>query len=173
MGANARGNSYYDGLRLPRGTPPRRINDGKKLPCPAVPRRGPEAGSPHTHLNDVYGSGVNLIDSCRFLQRFFSGRFFITVLKRRDRPSLNEHSYRVFIAPRGDVAVQKKSLDVGAPESLAHTEGLASFESVLVLRDLLVCELGHEFKAGLDLFDGLGLKDASGHCICPDRVTDL
>ena len=67
----------------------------------------------------------------------------------------------------------KKSLDVGVPESLAHTEGLASFERVLVLRNLLVCKFAYEFEAGLDLLDGLGLKDASGHCLCPDCVTDL
>jgi len=33
----------------PDGAPPRRINDGnlQKPHCPAVPRRGPEAGDPH------------------------------------------------------------------------------------------------------------------------------
>ena len=42
-----------------------------------------------------------------------------------------------------------------------------------VLRDLLVCELGHEFKARLDLLDGLCLEDTVCHCFCPDCVTDL
>ncbi len=37
----------------PEGTPPRRINDGNVLkpPCPAVPRRGPEAGN-HRNILD-------------------------------------------------------------------------------------------------------------------------
>src|SRR5208337_3287066 len=66
-----------------------------------------------------------------------------------------------------------KNLDVGVPESLAYTEGLASFDGCLVLRDLLVCELGHEFKTGLDLFHGLGLEDTCCHCLCPDGISDL
>src|SRR5208337_3878122 len=69
--------------------------------------------------------------------------------------------------------IKKKNLDVGVPESLADTEGLAGLDGCLVLRDLLVCELGHEFKAGLNLLDGLGLEDACCHCLCPDRVSDL
>src|SRR5271157_491560 len=70
-------------------------------------------------------------------------------------------------------SLKKKDLDVGVPESLANTKSLAGFDRVLVLRDLLVCELGHEFKAGLDLLDGLGLEDTVCHCLCPDCVTDL
>jgi hypothetical protein len=52
----------------PEGTPPRRINDGNllKLPCPAVPRRGPEAGDPR-NIIDFHCSGVNS-RSCLFLQ---------------------------------------------------------------------------------------------------------
>ena len=68
---------------------------------------------------------------------------------------------------------QKKNLDVGVPETLAHTECCALFKSFLVLRDLLISELGHHFKAGLDLLDGLGLEATGGHCLCPDRVSDL
>ena len=34
--------------------------------CPAVPRRGPEAGSPH--ICDIHGSGVNSKSSCPFPQ---------------------------------------------------------------------------------------------------------
>jgi len=44
----------------PEGAPPRRINDGNllKSPCPAVPRRGPEAGN-HRTIMDFHASGVN------------------------------------------------------------------------------------------------------------------
>ena len=68
---------------------------------------------------------------------------------------------------------EKKKLDVGVPESLAYTERCALFESLLVLGDLLVGELGNEFKTGLDLLDGLGLEATCCHCLCPDRVSDL
>jgi hypothetical protein len=50
-----------DECRRPRGTPPRRINTGKYsiTPCcPAVPRRGPEAGNPHKS-NISRGTAVN------------------------------------------------------------------------------------------------------------------
>ncbi len=44
----------------PEGAPPRRINDGNLLkpPCPAVPRRGPEAGN-HRTIMDFHCLGVN------------------------------------------------------------------------------------------------------------------
>jgi hypothetical protein len=42
--------------------------------CPAVPVRGPEAGS--THTCDFHGSGVNSLGSCPFLQ----SNFFLTFL---------------------------------------------------------------------------------------------
>ena len=40
-------------VAAPDGAPPRRNNDcylNKKTDCPAVPRRGPEAGSPPKNL---------------------------------------------------------------------------------------------------------------------------
>jgi hypothetical protein len=53
----------------PEGSPPRRISNKqfKKNHCPAVPRRGPEAGFNRIHY-DFHGSGMNHIDSCPFLQ---------------------------------------------------------------------------------------------------------
>jgi hypothetical protein len=61
----------------PDGAPPRRINYTikKTTICPAVPYRGPEAGSPPNiqYLQDFYSSGMNRIGSCPVLQsRFFS-----------------------------------------------------------------------------------------------------
>ena len=53
----------------PEGAPPRRINDLKdkyrKHSCPAVPRRGPEAGSIVTpdHVTDFHSMGANPICS--------------------------------------------------------------------------------------------------------------
>jgi len=60
----------------PEGTPPRRINDGNvlKSPCPAVPRRGPEAGN-HRIIMDFHVSGVNA-RSCAFQQSPFSLKNF-------------------------------------------------------------------------------------------------
>jgi len=57
----------------PDGAPPRRINDENLLkpPCPAVPRRGPEAGD-HRNIMDFHCSGVNsrscLFQQCRFFK---------------------------------------------------------------------------------------------------------
>jgi hypothetical protein len=44
--------------------------------CPAVPYRGPEAGSPPDiqYFQDFHGLGVNRIGSCVFLQCIFSGK---------------------------------------------------------------------------------------------------
>jgi hypothetical protein len=39
----------------------------KKLPCPAVPRRGPDAGV-HRIQAIFFDSGMNVTDSCPFLQ---------------------------------------------------------------------------------------------------------
>jgi hypothetical protein len=52
----------------PDGAPPRRINDGnlQNPPCPAVPRRGPEAGDPR-NIMDFHASGANS-RSCAFQQ---------------------------------------------------------------------------------------------------------
>jgi hypothetical protein len=70
----------------PDGTPPRRINFLRKktVICPAVPRRGPEAGSPRKDDSDgFHDSGVNA-RSCAFLQ----SRFFLM--------SLSELSFMIF-----------------------------------------------------------------------------
>jgi hypothetical protein len=56
-------------VAAPERTPPRRINDGNllQLPCPAVPRRGPEAGDPRNSM-DFHGYGMNQFGSCAFQQ---------------------------------------------------------------------------------------------------------
>ena len=66
----------------PEGAPPRRINllRKKTVICPAVPKRGPEAGSPHKItllFNDFHGFGVNP-RSCAFLQSTFFYNFNCT-----------------------------------------------------------------------------------------------
>ena len=56
----------------PDGAPPRRIDDQKikKTPCPAVPRRGPEAGVLRIHY-DFHGSCVNQsIHVCFYRARY-------------------------------------------------------------------------------------------------------
>jgi small nuclear ribonucleoprotein (snRNP)-like protein len=67
----------------PEGTPPRRIKSKKfQTPsCPAVPRRGPEAGNHHkiTGLNDFFGLGETIPVHSRsfpFQQFIFSFVFF-------------------------------------------------------------------------------------------------
>jgi len=53
----------------PDGTPPLRIGNeegGERTSCPAVHRRGPEAGIHHV-CNTFPGSGVNRINACLFL----------------------------------------------------------------------------------------------------------
>ena len=71
----------------PEGTPPRRINDGNelKLPCPAVPRRGPEAGGPRK-IMDFHCSGANS-RSCLFLQ----STFFLKAIRWEDANSRCGH----------------------------------------------------------------------------------
>src|SRR5512137_545827 len=68
---------------------------------------------------------------------------------------------------------QKKNLDVWVAECLTHTKRCTLFKRLFVLRDLLVCQLGHEFKTWLDLLDWLGLKASCCHCLAPDRISDL
>ncbi len=72
----------------PEGAPPRRINDRNilKLPCPAVPRRGPEAGDPRNIMN-FHSSGVKS-RSYAFLQnRKLGRRIFNTELPKKLTPA--------------------------------------------------------------------------------------
>jgi len=73
----------------PGGAPPRRVNNReqskKTRNCPAVPARGPEAGS--SHICHFHGPGVNS-RSCAFLQsNIFHATLYVVSLTHRSTGS--------------------------------------------------------------------------------------
>ena len=78
----------------PEGTPPRRIRNLplRKLPCPAVPRRGPEAGN---SPNAQYCFSGETSSNKRVLVRVIDSCFFIPSKDdprrpRRDAPAADQ-----------------------------------------------------------------------------------
>lgn len=65
---------------------------------------------------------------------------------------------------------KKESLGVRIPQPLVDAEGLTLIDRLLILVDLLLCELREKLKTWLDILDGLRLEHARGYSFGPYLV---